>query len=188
MAKKNNAMSREMRAIGGIHALEKKRTPPAVGGSDAAAAEAAKKKKPAVAVTENPPDAEEVPEVAPLQTKKRLRTSSGGLPSYRVQESAEERAQGKKPASDPEEFVGLVKVREDRLQEYESSLLDIPTDREKDYFQGLGYDEAFRQMMMSWGVVRNFLNLSFLLNFFSCFSSSLLTWLVFDSSGSGRVG
>ena len=70
MAKKNNAMSREMRAIGGIHALEKKRTPPAAGGSDAAAAEAAqKKKKPAVAVTEDAPDAEEVPEVAPSNPK-----------------------------------------------------------------------------------------------------------------------
>ena len=114
-----------------------------------------RKKKPAVVVAEDTPDAEEVPEVVPLQTKNRLRTSSGGLPSYRAQESAEERAQGKKPASDPEKFFGLVKVREDRLQEYESSLLDIPTDREKDYFQGLGYDEAFRQMMMSWGVVRN---------------------------------
>ena len=93
---------------------------------------------------------------------------------YRAQESAEERARGKKLASDLEGVPGLVKIHEDRLQEYESSLLDIPTDREKDYFQGLGYDEAFRQMMMSWGVVRVFC-LWFLFFHFITSSFHLLT-------------
>ena len=61
---------------------------------------------------------------------------------------------GRRWPPDLEGVAGLVKIREDRLQEYESSLLDIPSDQEKDYFLGLGYDEAFRQMIMSWGVVR----------------------------------
>ena len=155
MVNKNSAMAREMRAIGGIHALDRKKAPAAEGGSGAAAAEARKKKQPVKVISDDAPDAVEVPEAVPLQSKKRLRMASGGPPSYRAPESAEERARGKKPASDPEGVAGVVQIQEDRLQEYESSLLDIPTDREKDYFRGLGYDEAFRQMIMSWGVVRN---------------------------------
>ena len=121
-------MAREMRAIGGIHALEKKRTPPAAGGSGAAASEVAtkKKKQPTPVVVQDVPDNAKAPEEVSQQSKKRLRTASGGLPSYRAQESAEERARGKKPASDLEGVPGLVKIQEDRLQEYESSLLDIP--------------------------------------------------------------
>ena len=58
--------------------------------------------------------------------------------------------------------AGLGEIDEKRLQEYESSLLEIPTDEEKDYYLGLGYDEAFRKMMMTWGVV-SFLTCPFLI-------------------------
>ena len=56
-------------------------------------------------------------------------------------------------ASDSEGVAGLVEIWEERLQEYESFLLDIPSDKWKDYFLDIGYDEAFRQMIMSLGVV-----------------------------------
>ena len=90
----------------------------------------------------------------PLQRKKkRLRMADGSEPSYVAKANAEERARGKKPCSGTEVVAGLGEIDEKRLQEYESSLLDIPTDEEKDYYLGLGYDEAFRKMMMTWGVV-----------------------------------
>ena len=89
----------------------------------------------------------------------------GPEPSYISKENAEESARGKKPCSGTEVVAGLGEIDEKRLQEYESSLLDIPTDEEKDYYLGLGYDEAFRKMMMTWGVV-SILTCTFPLFFF----------------------
>ena len=153
MVKKNSVMAREMRAIGGIHALERKKVGAEAVGSATVVAEVTRKKPP-VAVSDDAPDEVEIREEAPLLSKKRLRTASRELPSYRSRESAADRAQGKKLVPDSEGPPGLVEIWEDKLQEYESFLLDIPSDKEKDYFLGLGYDEAFRQMIMSWGVVR----------------------------------
>ena len=49
-----------------------------------------------------------------------------------------------------------MEIDEERLQEYESSLLNISSEKEKDYYQGIDYDEAFQRMIMSWGVVSYF--------------------------------
>ena len=98
--------------------------------------------------------AEEIRDEAPLQKKKRLRKSDGSEPSYIAKETAVEKARGKRVVVETAGVAGLGEIDEQRLQEYESSLLDISTDKEKDYYLGLGYDEAFRKMVMSWGVVR----------------------------------
>ena len=66
------------------------------------------------------------------------------------QESAQARAARKK-AIGVEGVIGLVEVDQVRLQEYESSLLNISNDSEKEYYLWIGYNEAFRKMVMSWG-------------------------------------
>ena len=56
----------------------------------------------------------------------------------------------------------------------------FPTDEEKDFYLGLGYDEAFRKMMMTWGVV-SFLPCTLSFPFYLHFSFgylSVLFWIL----------
>ena len=59
MVNKNTAMSREMKAIGGIHVLDQKKGSTEAAGSSAAVAEVPLK-KPTVAVSDDVPDGEEI--------------------------------------------------------------------------------------------------------------------------------
>ena len=158
MVKKNLAFAREVRAIGGVHALEKKK-PAAEGGNRPVV----RQERASPVVSTQVPPVEVAPEdreEAPLQRKKRLRRADGSEPTYVATEAAVEKARGKRPCSGVPGVPGLGEIDEGRLQEYESSLLDIPTDEEKNYYLGLGYDEAFRRMMMTWGVVSSLICLS----------------------------
>ena len=103
--KKNSLFSKEMRAIGGVHALERKRPGAEVGGQAAPR----KERVDPVPISQVPPAeaSKEVREEAPLQKKKRLRMADGSEPSYVAKANAEERARGKKPCSGTGVVAGL---------------------------------------------------------------------------------
>ena len=148
MAKKKSLLVGTIREFMGVTILEKTRKGNDVEGSGANIDSGS--------VSRLEPDSlvQEVgenPEEHPLQ-KKKLRRKDGSHPNHLAKESVAKRAEEKRLV-ESEGVPGLGEIDETTFQEYESSLLDIPSDKEKYYYLGLGYDDAFKRMIMTWGLV-----------------------------------